>query len=153
REVDIVEEVLRIYGYNNIAIGRQIRASLTASSKPDKEVVQNQVADLLIGNGFREILSNSLTKMAYMDDEASAVRILNPLSTDLDVMRQNLLFSALEAIAYNQKRKQSDLKCFEFGTTYRLEGDGYRETPCLALAITGRQVPEQWNHQDGQVSF
>lgn len=153
REVDIVEEVLRIYGYNNIEIKRQIRASLTTSSKPDKEVVQNQVADLLIGNGFREILSNSLTKMDYMDDPASAVRIVNPLSTDLDAMRQSLLFSALEAITYNQKRKQSDLRFFEFGSTYRIHGDGYRETQSLALAMTGRQLPEQWNHDDKLVSF
>ena len=153
REVDVIEEVLRIYGYNNIEIKRQIKASLTTSQKPDKEVVQNQIADLLIGNGFREILSNSLTKMAYVDDESLAVRVLNPLSADLDVMRQNLLFSALEAIAHNQKRKQSDLKCFEFGTTYWLEGDGYRETQSLALALTGRDLPEQWNHAGQQVSF
>lgn len=153
REVDIIEEVLRIYGYNNIEIPHQLRASLTAAPKPDKEVVQNQVADLLIGNGFREILSNSLTKMAYIDNEASAVRILNPLSADLNVMRQNLLFSALEAVAYNQKRRQSDLKCFEFGATYHLKDDGYQETQCLALTLTGRQAPEQWNHPDSPISF
>ncbi|WP_257659001.1 phenylalanine--tRNA ligase subunit beta [Parapedobacter lycopersici] len=153
REVDIVEEVLRIYGYNNIEIKRQIKASLTASPKPDKEVVQHQIADLLVGNGFREILTNSLTKKAFLDDEASAVHILNPLSMDLDVMRQNLLFSALETIAYNQKRKQVDLKCFEFGTTYQTQGDSYRETQRLALAITGRQLPEQWNHGNNAVSF
>src|SRR5690606_27951785 len=125
REVDIVEEVLRIYGYNRIEIDKQIKASLNTSPKPDKEVVQNQVADLLIGNGYREILSNSLTKLEYADDSNFAVRILNPLSADLDTMRQNLLFSALEVIAYNQKRKQSNLKFFEFGTTYRLDGDKY----------------------------
>lgn len=153
REVDMVEEVLRMYGYNNIEIKRQIKASLTASPKPDKEVVQNQVADLLVGNGFREILSNSLTKSEYIDDTASAVRILNPLSTDLDAMRQNLLFSALEAIAYNQKRKQTELKFFEFGSTYRVQDGNYRETQSLALAITGRQLPEQWNHDDNGVTF
>src|SRR5690606_21319629 len=86
REVDIIEEVLRIYGYNRIEIKRQIKASLNTSPKPDKEVVQNQVADLLIGNGFREILSNSLTKADYLDEADSAVRILNSLSTDLEVM-------------------------------------------------------------------
>lgn len=153
REVDVIEEVLRIYGYNNIEIEGRISASLNTSPKPDKEVVQHQVADLLIGNGFREILSNSLTKGDYMDDPETAVRILNPLSTDLDSMRQNLLFSALEAIAYNQKRKQQDLRLFEYGHTYRLGGTGYLESQRLALAITGRQLPEQWNHAATPVSF
>ncbi len=153
REVDIVEEVLRIYGYNNIAIERQIKASLNTSPKPDKEVVQNQVADLLIGNGFRETLSNSLTRLDYADDPSSAVRILNPLSADLDTMRQNLLFSALEAIGYNQKRKQPDVKFFEFGSTYHLLDERYIETRRLSLAITGRQLPEQWNHSSKSVSF
>src|SRR5690606_14180410 len=141
------------YGYNNIEIDRQIKASLNTSPKPDKEVVQNQVADLLIGNGFREILSNSLTKLDYADDPQLAVRILNPLSTDLDTMRQNLLFSVLEAVAYNQKRKHTDLKFFEFGHTYRLDGDGYGERQHLALALTGNRLPEQWNHADKAVSF
>lgn len=153
REVDIIEEVLRIYGYNRIEIKRQIKASLNTSPKPDKEVVQNQVADLLIGNGFREILSNSLTKMDYMDHADSAVRILNPLSTDLEVMRQNLLFSTLDAIAYNQKRKQTDLKLFEFGYTYRLDKEAFLETQHLALAITGKQWPQQWNQASNSVSF
>ncbi|MEC3881004.1 phenylalanine--tRNA ligase subunit beta [Parapedobacter sp. 10938] len=153
REVDIVEEVLRIYGYNNIEIDRQIRASLNTSPKPDKEVVQNQVADLLIGNGFREILSNSLTKVDYADDPEVAVRILNPLSTDLDIMRQNLLFSMLEAVAYNQKRKHPDLKLFEFGNTYRLDGEGYRERHHLAVAVAGNRLPQQWNHANKAVTF
>ncbi|SFC79738.1 phenylalanyl-tRNA synthetase beta chain [Parapedobacter composti] len=153
REVDIIEEVLRIYGYNNIEIQRQIKASLNTSPKPDKEVVQNQVADLLIGNGFREMLSNSLTKMDYMDEPGLAVKVLNPLSTDLDTMRQNLLFSALEAIAYNQRRKQADLKFFEFGSTYYLNDTGYRETPRLSLAMVGKLLPEQWNHPAKPVSF
>lgn len=153
REVDIIEEVLRIYGYNRIEIKRQIKASLNTSPKPDKEVVQNQVADLLIGNGFREILSNSLTKMDYLDDADTAVRILNPLSTDLEVMRQNLLFSALDAIAYNQKRKLTDLKLFEFGYTYRLDNEAFVETQHLALAITGRQSSPQWNQASKPVSF
>lgn len=153
REVDIIEEVLRIYGYNKIEIKRQIKASLTASSKPDKEVIQNQVADLLIGNGFREILSNSLTKLDYADDPLTAVQVLNPLSTDLDTMRQNLLFSVLQAVSYNQKRKHPDLKFFEFGNTYCLDGDGYLETRHLSLAVTGKYASEQWNHNERSVSF
>jgi len=153
REVDIVEEVLRIYGYNKIEMGRQIKASLQTSPKPDKEVVQHQVADLLVANGFREILSNSLTKMDYLDDADAAVRILNPLSADLEVMRQNLLFSVLDAIAYNQRHRQSDLKMFEFGFTYRNDNGSFFEKQHLALALTGKYLSQHWNQASKPVSF
>jgi phenylalanyl-tRNA synthetase beta chain len=98
RDVDIVEEILRIYGYNNIHIPTQIRASLNTSIRPDKDSVQNQLSDLLTANGFNEIMSNSLTKSAYSDNLDTAVKILNPLSSDLDVMRQTMLYSGLEAL-------------------------------------------------------
>ncbi|MCL4638266.1 MAG: phenylalanine--tRNA ligase subunit beta [Olivibacter sp.] len=153
REVDITEEVLRIYGYNNIEMKQQIKASLNTSAKPDKEVIQNLVADTLIANGFIEILSNSLTKLAYADNEETVVKILNPLSSDLDVMRQNLLFSALEAVAYNQKRKNPDLKLFEFGKTYHMVDGVYEEEQQLSLTITGAQHTQQWNQQSQPVSF
>lgn len=153
REVDVTEEVLRIYGYNNIELKSQILASLNTQDKPDKEVVLNQVADLLIGNGYREILSNSLTKLSYVDDEATAVRLLNPLSSDLDTMRQNLVYSMLTAMAYNQKRKSSDLKFFEYGKTYHLLEEGYSERQRLALAVVGSKSKEQWNVSSGNVSF
>lgn len=153
REVDIIEEVLRIYGYDNIDIKGQIRASLNTSPKPDKEVVQHQVADLLVANGYREILSNSLAKLDYADDPLTAVRILNPLSTDLDTMRQNLLFSLLESISYNQKRRSPDLKLFEFGKVYRTAAEGYEENQQLALAITGKVISEHWKEKLGSVSF
>lgn len=153
REVDITEEVLRIYGYNNIEMKQQIKASLNTSAKPDKEVIQNLVADTLIANGFIEILSNSLTKLAYADNEETVVKILNPLSSDLDVMRQNLLFSALEAVAYNQKRKNPDLKLFEFGKTYHMVDGVYEEEQQLSLTITGAQHTQQWNQPSQPVSF
>lgn len=153
REVDITEEVLRIYGYNNIEMKQQIKASLNTSAKPDKEVIQNLVADTLIANGFNEILSNSLTKLAYADNEETVVKILNPLSSDLDVMRQNLLFSALEAVAYNQKRKNPDLKLFEFGKTYHMVDGVYEEEQQLSLTITGAQHTQQWNQPSQPVSF
>lgn len=153
REVDIVEEVLRIYGYNNIEIKSQILASLNTQEKPDREVVMNHVADLLIGNGYREILSNSLTKISYVDDEDTAVRILNPLSSDLDTMRQNMLYSMLVAIGYNQKRKASDLKLFELGHTYFTTEDGYKERQRLALGIAGNKNSEQWNADSSAVTF
>jgi len=153
REVDIIEEVLRIYGYNNIEMKQQIKASLNTSPKPDKEAIQNLVAEVLIANGYYEILNNSLTKIAYADDAASAVRILNPLSSDLDTMRQNLLFSALESIAHNQKRRSTNLKFFEFGKSYYLHGEGFKEHQHLGIVINGAQQAQQWNQPVKAVSF
>ncbi len=153
REVDIIEEILRIYGYNKIAIPAQIRASLNYAVKPDKEVVMNQVADLLSANGFSEILSNSLTKSVYTENEATAVKILNPLSGDLDTMRQTMLYSGLEAIAYNQNRKNVDLKLYEFGKIYGKTDSGYSENQRLSVFVTGSQLSQQWNHHKNQVSF
>src|SRR5690606_24322167 len=153
REVDVVEEVLRIYGYNNIELNTQIKASLNTSEKPDREVVLNQIADLLISNGYREILSNSLTKSEYMENPETAVKLLNPLSSDLDCMRQNLLFSSLTAIGYNQKRKNGDLKLFELGKSYNTDGDWYAEKQLLSLAIAGKNEPEQWNTKSEAVTF
>ncbi|QNL49476.1 phenylalanine--tRNA ligase subunit beta [Olivibacter sp. SDN3] len=153
REVDIIEEVLRIYGYNRIEMKQQIKASLTTVSKPDKELVQHTVSDLLVANAYYEIMSNSLTKMAYTDDESTVVRILNPLSGDLDVMRQNMLFSSLEAIAYNQKRRNANLKFFEFGKTYHLIDGQYVEKESLSLTITGALEEQQWNQQTENITF
>ncbi|WP_294184508.1 phenylalanine--tRNA ligase subunit beta [uncultured Sphingobacterium sp.] len=153
REVDVVEEVLRIYGYNNIELKSQIKASLNTVEKPDKEVVLNQLADLLIANGFREILSNSLTKLDFVDDSDTAVKLYNPLSSDLDTMRQNMVFSMLNAIEYNQKRRNFDLKFFEFGKTYALDGEGYKETQHLVFAMAGKNEPEQWNSKKDAVNF
>lgn len=153
REIDVVEEVLRIYGYNNIELKTQIKASLNTSEKPDREVVLNQIADLLISNGYREILSNSLTKDEYLENPETAVKLLNPLSSDLDVMRQNLLFSALVAIGYNQKRRSADLKVFEYGRSYNLVDENYVEKQLFSLAIAGRKESEQWNNSNSVVSF
>ncbi|QEM12030.1 phenylalanine--tRNA ligase subunit beta [Mucilaginibacter rubeus] len=153
RDVDVVEEILRIYGYNNIEIPTQIRASLNNSTRPEKDTVQNQLSDLLSANGFNEILANSLTKSAYSDNLDTAVKILNPLSSDLDVMRQTLLYSGLEAIAYNQNRRSSDLKFYEFGKVYKLENDKYIETQRFSIFITGANAGEQWNQKSKPVSF
>jgi phenylalanyl-tRNA synthetase beta chain len=128
RDVDVVEEILRIYGYNNIEIPTQIRASLNNSVRPEKDTVQNVIADLLSANGFNEMLANSLTKLSYSDNPDAAVKIVNPLSSDLDAMRQTLLYSGLEAIAYNQNRRSADLKFYEFGKVYSVKDDKYIET-------------------------
>lgn len=153
REVDVVEEVLRIYGYNNIEIGTQLKASLNPSPKPDRELVGNQIADLLVANGFLEIMNNSLTHLDTVTDPDTAVRIFNPLSSDLDTMRQNLLFSTLESIEYNQKRKQPDLKLFEFGKSYHLDGENYRERYHLSLALAGSQEYGHWSKPNEPASF
>jgi phenylalanyl-tRNA synthetase beta chain len=153
REVDVIEEILRIYGYNNIEIPTQIRASLNNSIRPEKDDVQNTISDLLSANGFNEILSNSLTKSAYSNDLDHAVKILNPLSSDLDVMRQSMVFSGLEAIVYNQNRRNSDLKLYEFGKVYCLKEDKYIETQRFAIFLSGANQAEQWNQKPQPVSF
>ncbi|PRD55875.1 phenylalanine--tRNA ligase subunit beta [Sphingobacterium gobiense] len=153
REVDVIEEVLRIYGYNNIELKSQIKSSLNTTEKPDKEVVLNQVADLLIGNGYREILNNSLTKLSFVENEQTAVRLINPLSSDLDTMRQNLLFSALTTVAYNQNRKQPNAKYFEYGKTYFKTEEGYKEQQKLALCIAGDQIEEHWDLKSKKTNF
>jgi len=153
RECDITEEVLRIYGYNNIAIPRKINASLSNSSRPDKENTQNVIADMLTANGFAEIWCNSLTKSAYSKNLDEAVFILNPLSSDLNVMRQNLLMPALESVAYNQNRKNADVKFYEYGKTYHLINEQYIERSKLLLLISGATQSEQWNQRTKSASF
>jgi len=153
RDVDVVEEILRIYGYNNIEIPTQVRASLNNSARPEKDSVQSQLSDLLTANGFNEIMSNSLTKSAYSSDLDKAVKILNPLSNDLDVMRQTMLYSGLEAVAYNQNRKNADLKLYEFGKIYSVEEEKYMETQGFAIFLSGATGGEQWNQKPAAVSF
>jgi len=153
RECDITEEVLRIYGYNNIAIPSKINASLSYSEKPDKELTQHVIADLLTANGFIEIWCNSLTKAAYSKNPEEAVKILNPLSSDLNVMRQSLLMPALESVAYNQNRKNPDIKFYEFGNTYHLINDKYVERPRLLLILSGANHAEHWVQKSNAVSF
>jgi phenylalanyl-tRNA synthetase beta chain len=153
RECDITEEVLRIYGYDNIEIPSKVNASLAYTVKPNKENIQNLVADLLTSNGFVEIWCNSLTRLANSKNEAEAVQILNPLSSDLNAMRQTLLQPALESVAYNINRKNSDIKFYEFGKTYHLIEDKYVERPRLLLLLSGAKHSEQWNQQSTPATF
>jgi len=158
READVVEEILRIYGYNNVEMPSRVHSSLSYSSKPDPERVQNRVADYLSGNGFNEILTNSLSSTAYYEKSEvfppeQGVKILNPLSRDLEMMRQTLLFSGLEAVAYNLNRRQNDLRFYEFGNVYSIR-EKHRDNPDvtkkyvqekrLALFVTGNQGNESW---------
>ena len=153
RECDVTEEVLRIYGYNNITIPTKINASLAFTIKPNKENIQNLIADMLTANGFLEIWCNSLTRAAFSKNTSEMVQILNPLSSDLNVMRQNLLQPALESVAYNQNRKNADLKFYEFGKTYHLIDNVYVERPRLLVLLTGAMQSEQWNHSKSFSSF
>ena len=154
REVDVIEEILRIYGYNNIELPKVLQSSISYRTKPEKEKITNSVADLLVANGFNEILSNSLTKSNYYPATAAElVRIKNPLSRDLEVLRQSMIFNGLETISYNQNRKNSDLKLFEIGKTYFKKVNGFKEDNFLSLLVTGRITPENWNTDAADVNF
>jgi len=158
RECDVVEEVLRIYGYNKVEIPKSLRASISYTPKPDKVKMQKLVSDLLSENGFQEILCNSLTKAAYYENNPGfspdqSIALLNPLSSDLNVMRQSMLYSGLEVIAYNQNRKQNDLRLYEFGKTYLKSANGFHETMHLSVFMTGRKMPEGWNTNNSPADF
>ncbi len=158
READVIEEILRIYGYDSVEMTSQLRSSLSFSRKPDPERTRNLVSDLLCSRGFYEIMNNSLTRSKYADespwlDAEKSVKLLNPLSADLNAMRQTLLFGGLESIAFNQNRKTPDLKLFEFGRTYKLSGisanpddalPGFNEHEHLCIWMSGRREPESW---------
>jgi phenylalanyl-tRNA synthetase beta chain len=153
RPVDVIEEVLRIYGYDNIEIPQKVNASLNVSPKPDKEALQHTIADMLTANGYFEILSNSLTKSSYSSVIEEAVKILNPLSSDLDAMRQSMLHSGLEAIAYNQNRRNADVKFYEFGKTYHLNNGKYEERNHFSVFLSGKVDADQWNQAGKNVNF
>ena len=168
RPADLVEEILRIYGYDNIAIPTKINASINVNNKPDKEKIQKEISLMLASNGFYEIMNNSLTKSAYTRDldsfdEAHNLKIMNPLSSDLDVMRQSLLFGGLESIARNQSFKQFDMKFFEFGNVYFYNDDNkqteekplnpYSENFRLDMLITGNDKEESWSNKPMSLTF
>ena len=154
REVDVIEEVLRIYGYNNIVLPDVLKSSLSYRVKPEKEKVTNIISDLLVANGFNEMLSNSLTKSDYYKEtEAELVKIKNPLSNELGVLRQSMVYDGLETIVYNQNRKNSDLKLYEWGKTYFKQPKGFKEDSWLSLFITGASSPENWNTDSTDVDF
>ncbi|MDB4534413.1 phenylalanine--tRNA ligase subunit beta [Vicingaceae bacterium] len=155
REIDVIEEVLRIFGYNNIVLPDVLKSSLSYRTKPEKEKVTNIISDLLVSNGFNEMLSNSLTKSDYYKETAdSLVRIKNPLSIELDVLRQSMLFDGLETIVYNQNRRNSDVKLFEWGKTYFKTETKFREHSHLSLFISGASTNENWDTANaGDVNF
>lgn len=158
REVDVIEEILRVYGYNNIESDSKFNVSVANSSIYDDYKIQNKIADQLVSQGFFEIMSNSLTTTAYVNlledlKEEHNVDILNALSNDLGVMRQSMLFSGLESVSYNINRKKTDLKFFEFGKTYhKVEGE-FQEFKHLSLLMTGSKTPESWTNPQQKTNF
>lgn len=163
RDCDVIEDILRIYGYNNVEIPTTLKSSLTTKGECDKSnKLQNLAAEQLVGCGFYEILNNSLTRAAYYDGLESypsknLVMLMNPLSNDLNTMRQSLLFGGLESISHNANRKNADLKFFEFGNCYYFNAEkknpekvlaAYREDYHLGLWVTGKRVVNSWAHAD-----
>ena len=176
RPCDVVEDILRIYGYNNVEIPTQLKGSLVIKGDEDrKHKLANLVSEQMVGEGFNEILNNSLTKAAYYENEGTAeansslftlnsslVRIMNPLSSDLNVMRQTLLYGGLESIAHNANRKNQNLRFFEFGNVYSFDPEkndpenpmqAYKEQYHLGLWLTGKRVEGSWAHQNEDSSF
>ena len=167
RPCDVVEDILRIYGYNNVEIPTQLKSSLVIKGDEDrKHKLANLVSEQLVGEGFNEILNNSLTKAAYYESESNGnptlVRIMNPLSSDLNVMRQTLLFGGLESIQHNVNRKRQNLRFFEFGNVYTFDPEkqnndnpmqAYKEQYHAALWVTGKRVEGSWAHKNEDSTF
>ena len=158
REIDVIEEILRVYGYNNINFTKKLNATVSNSARTEDYKVQNIIATQLNSLGFHEMMANSLTTPHYvvlseMLKEEYNVMMLNPLSNDLSAMRQSLLFSGLEAVSYNINRRNSDLKLFEFGKTYHKLPSGYVEPKHLTLFVSGNRIEESWTNTQKPSDF
>ncbi|NMH26926.1 phenylalanine--tRNA ligase subunit beta [Flavobacterium silvaticum] len=158
REIDLIEEILRVYGYNNINFTKKLNATVSNSARNEDFKLQNLIAAQLTAQGFNEMMANSLTTPEYAALSAELkpefnVTMLNPLSSDLSVMRQSMLFSGLEAVSYNINRKNSDLRLFEFGKTYHKMPSGYDEKKHLTLFVSGNRKAESWTSGIEQSGF
>jgi phenylalanyl-tRNA synthetase beta chain len=160
READIAEDILRIYGFNNVPIPDKLNSSIIIESGIDKEKVQNVISDWLTANGLFEGMSNSLTSSKYHTDFATKkvkedfnVSILNPLSNDLDVMRQSLVFGMLEAVNRNQNYGNENVKLYEFGKVYHRFQDKFEEESRLIIALSGKKADESWNAPQSDINF
>jgi len=160
READVIEEILRIYGYNNIGFMERMTSKVSYTEKPEKEKIIQIISDHLSSNGFNEIMCNSLTREAYYENDPRAVELFNPLSTDLNRMRTNLLFGGLETILYNTNRKRSNLRLYEFGNIYKLALesnpgilDTYEEEEHLVLLVTGNRYEGNWIEKEQPGTF
>ena len=158
REVDVIEEILRVFGYNNVEFKEKLNASIAPTSKFEDYKIQNIIGNFLASKGFNEILANSLTSPVYnklSEDikEEHTISMLNPLSTDLSVMRQSMLFSGLEAIAHNSNRQMHNLKIFEFGKTYHQYETQREEKKHLSILVTGNRLEDSWNTPPKKADF
>ncbi|WP_027421195.1 phenylalanine--tRNA ligase subunit beta [Crocinitomix catalasitica] len=160
READVIEEVLRIYGFNKVPLPEKLNSTISLQKGPDKEKAYNNVADYLVSNGYSEIMNNSLVNAEILTKIKSEVfqsqndvQILNPLSNELDVMRQSILFGGLKSIAFNQNRQRPDVKLFEFGKVYSKRGEKYIEEQKLGIWLTGKQLSENWNTTGNKTDF
>ena len=158
REIDVIEEILRVYGYNNINFSKKLNATVSNSPRNEDYKMQNLIATQLNSQGFNEMMANSLTTASYVAlsevlNPTNNVTMLNPLSADLATLRQSLLFSGLEAISYNINRKNADLKLFEFGKTYHNYLAGYEEKKHLALYLSGNRNQENWTNAQKPSDF
>lgn len=157
REIDVIEDILRIYGYNNIQINEKVSSSIVAGEGFLDHKVSEGISDLLITHGFNEAMNLSMYKKEYNDwlgfSEKNSVTLINSLSQDVSTMRRSLLPSLLSNLDYNIKRRNSNIKLFEFGKSYRVENGKYIETPHLALAVTGDVAGENWHEKSRSVSF
>ena len=158
REIDVIEEILRVYGYNNIGFSKKFNATVSYSARTEDYKVQNIISNQLVSLGFNEIMANSLTSASYVGlsetvNEENTVKMLNPLSADLAVMRQSLLFSGLEAVSFNINRRNLDLRLFEFGKTYHKVEGGHDEIKHLTLIETGNRFDESWTVPSAKSDF
>lgn len=166
READIIEEILRIYGYNNVGPSKSIKSAIQHAPRPDKVKLQDLISEMFSARGFNEIMSNSLTKSSYYDQLESfkpenTVRLFNPLSSDLNGMRQTLLFGGLEAVNRNTNFRNADLRLYEFGNVYHFDGSkdydnpvkNYSEEEHIAIWITGKKEAENWASKEGLATF
>jgi len=158
RSADVVEEILRIYGYNNISMPEKMSISQVVLPKPDKLRSINHLSDFLVANGFTECMNNSLSSSTYLESDEKfkkeqVVKILNPLSSELDIMRNQMLFGLLENLSYNINRQSDHLKLFEFGRTYHKKLAGYEENEWLALTSIGNIYDENWLKQESAADF
>lgn len=158
REIDVIEEILRVYGYNNISFSKKLNASVANSPRNEDYKMQNIIGGLLTSLGFNEMMANSLTTPDYIKlsndlKEEFNITMLNPLSRDLSTMRQSLLFSGLEALSYNINRRSTDLKFYEFGKTYHKLPSGIEEHKHLSLFLTGNKVAESWTNPQKMSDF
>lgn len=151
REIDVIEEVLRIYGYNTVALPERMQMSVSIEAKPARHEVINTISLSLVGRGFSEMMSNGLTQSSKIvnvvgDEDLGLVAMLNPLSQELDVLRPNLIVSALDCVAYNMNRQSERLRLFEMGKSYRKAETGYAERTLLSIVMTGNRNSENWNN-------